>query len=197
MTLFVKPSSKALDYAIRFDFRYAVFGDMGSKIVTLSDGEKQYKFSEDISKYSSEGNTLWYTLQMLLATGKAGITIGPDGISMYLDVDLDGVNDMAVEVKEDLTFTIKALPDRSADGKFTFEFTDQEMEFFENNMIPFYNKITFDLNKKITISLKTGKVTVKKGLKKGTYSVTVKITAAGNSKYRKGSVTTAFKVKVK
>ena len=38
-------------------------------------------------------------------------------------------------------------------------------------------------NKKITIAKKTGKVTVKKGLKKGTYKVKVKVKAAGNANY--------------
>ena len=39
-------------------------------------------------------------------------------------------------------------------------------------------------NKKITIAKKTGKVTVKKGLKKGTYKVKVKVKAAGNANYK-------------
>ena len=39
-------------------------------------------------------------------------------------------------------------------------------------------------NKKITIAQKTGKVTVKKGLKKGTYKVKVRIKAAGNANYK-------------
>lgn len=51
---------------------------------------------------------------------------------------------------------------------------------------------------KITIAKKTGKVTVKKGLKKGTYKVKVKIKAAGNTNYKASAVkTVTFKVKVK
>ena len=44
----------------------------------------------------------------------------------------------------------------------------------------------------------TGKVTVKKGLKKGTYNVKVKVKALGNNNY-KASVTktVTFKVKIK
>lgn len=53
-------------------------------------------------------------------------------------------------------------------------------------------------NKKITINKKTGKVTVKKGLKKGkTYKVKVKVTAAGNRTYQSGTKTATFKIKVK
>lgn len=52
-------------------------------------------------------------------------------------------------------------------------------------------------NKKITINKKTGKVTVKKGLKKGTYKVKVKVRAAGNANYKAVTKTVKFKIKVK
>lgn len=52
-------------------------------------------------------------------------------------------------------------------------------------------------NKKITISKTTGSVTVKKGLKKGKYTVKVKVTAAGTNNYNKITKTVAFTVKVK
>ncbi len=52
-------------------------------------------------------------------------------------------------------------------------------------------------NKSITIDKKTGKVTVKKGLKKGTYSVKIKVTAAGNANYKSASKTVTIKIKVK
>jgi hypothetical protein len=52
-------------------------------------------------------------------------------------------------------------------------------------------------NKKITINKKTGKVTVKKGLKNGTYKVTVKVEAAGNAGYKAATRKVSFKVRVK
>ncbi len=52
--------------------------------------------------------------------------------------------------------------------------------------------------KYFTINKSTGKVTVKKGLKKGTYKVKVKVKALGNSNYNASAVkTVTFKVKVK
>jgi hypothetical protein len=61
-------------------------------------------------------------------------------------------------------------------------------------------KVTFKKTKgsnKITIS-KKGKLTVKKGLKKGkTYTVKVKVTAAGSKNYKSKSKTVKIKVKVK
>ena len=51
-------------------------------------------------------------------------------------------------------------------------------------------------NAKITVA-KAGKVTVKKGLKKGTYKVKVKVTAAGNTTYKAKTVSATVTVKVK
>ncbi|MBR3317586.1 MAG: hypothetical protein IKG21_07210 [Atopobiaceae bacterium] len=47
------------------------------------------------------------------------------------------------------------------------------------------------------MSKATGKVTVKKGTKKGTYAINIKVTAAGNASYKAGSKTVACKVVVK
>ena len=53
-------------------------------------------------------------------------------------------------------------------------------------------------SKKISISRKTGKVTVSKGLKKGTYKVKVKVKAAGNANYKKSTwKTVTFRIKVR
>lgn len=58
-----------------------------------------------------------------------------------------------------------------------------------------YNK---KVAKKITINAKTGDVTVKKGLKKGTYKVKVKVMAAGNADYNPSAwKTVTFKIKIK
>ena len=52
-------------------------------------------------------------------------------------------------------------------------------------------------NSKIRVN-KKGKVTVKKGLKKGkTYSVKVKVTAAGNTNYKEKSKKVTLKIKIK
>ena len=50
--------------------------------------------------------------------------------------------------------------------------------------------------KKITVS-KTGKVTVKKGLMKGTYKLKVKVTASGTTAYKAGSKTVTTTIKIK
>ena len=60
-------------------------------------------------------------------------------------------------------------------------------------------KVTFKKtsgSKKITVS-KTGKLTVKKGLKKGKYKIKVKVTAAGNKSYKAKTKTVALIITVK
>ena len=52
-------------------------------------------------------------------------------------------------------------------------------------------------NKKITINKKSGKITVKKGLKKGMYKLKIKVTAAGNAKYESATKAVTIKVEVK
>ena len=53
-------------------------------------------------------------------------------------------------------------------------------------------------NKKITINKTTGKVSVKKKLKRGTYKIKVKVMSSGNGTYKASSwKTVKFKIKVR
>lgn len=52
-------------------------------------------------------------------------------------------------------------------------------------------------SKRITVSSKTGKLTVKKGTRRGTYKVRVKVKASGNASYKAASKTVTVKIKVK
>ena len=61
-------------------------------------------------------------------------------------------------------------------------------------------KVTYSMvkaNKYIGIDKKTGNLVIKKGLKKGKYTVTVKATASGDKHYKKGSSKVTFKLTVK
>lgn len=73
--------------------------------------------------------------------------------------------------------TVKAITVKNAQGKVT------------------YKKVSG--SKKLTVNAKTGKITVKKGTKKGTYKINVKVTAAGNGNYKAASKTVTVKIKVK
>ena len=50
---------------------------------------------------------------------------------------------------------------------------------------------------RFTVNKKTGKIKIKKGTKKGTYKVKVRVTAAGTDTYQPGSKTATVKIKVK
>ncbi len=60
-----------------------------------------------------------------------------------------------------------------------------------------YTKVAKGSAKVLTINKKTGKITVKKGTKKGTYKIKVKVAAAGNANYAAGSKIVTVTVKVK
>lgn len=63
--------------------------------------------------------------------------------------------------------------------------------------LAYKNVSTAKAAKKLKVNAKTGKITVPKKTKKGTYSVKVKVTAKGNSNYNSGSKIVTVKVKVK
>jgi len=46
------------------------------------------------------------------------------------------------------------------------------------------------------VNKKNGKITIKKKLKRGTYKLKIKVTAAGNASYKPGSKTITVKIKV-
>ena len=58
-----------------------------------------------------------------------------------------------------------------------------------------YRKISG--NKKIVVNKKTGKVTIKKGLKAGNYKVKIKVIAAGNTTYKAGHKTVTVTIRVR
>ena len=63
-----------------------------------------------------------------------------------------------------------------------------------------YKKISVNKKKyakKFIVNVKTGKIKVKKGVKKGTYKVKVKVRAAGNANYNSATKTVTVKIKVK
>ena len=58
-------------------------------------------------------------------------------------------------------------------------------------------KGTRSYKKYFKVNAKTGKVTIKKGLKKGTYKVRIRVTAAGNANYKKAVKTVSSRIIVK
>lgn len=112
---------------------------------------------------------------------KRWINISPSRKSIYLDN-----NPITVKTK-----TVKAS------AKKNNSFSKSRYLIIKNakGMITFSKKSG---SKKITVNAKTGKLTVKKGLKKGkTYKVKINVKAKGNSFFKSGTRTVTVKVKVK
>ena len=85
-----------------------------------------------------------------------------------------------IQSKKQIIKAKKAFKITGAKGKVTFK-------------VAKYDK---KAKKKIKVS-KTGKITVKKGLKKGTYKLKVAVTAAGNANYMPAVKTVTLKVQVR
>jgi hypothetical protein len=60
-----------------------------------------------------------------------------------------------------------------------------------------YAKVAKGSDKNLTINKTSGKITVKKGTKKGVHKLVVKVTAAGNGNYKAGSKTVTVRITVK
>lgn len=60
-----------------------------------------------------------------------------------------------------------------------------------------YAKVAKGSSKRLSINKTTGRITVRKGTKRGSYSMKVKVTAAGNSIYKAASKTVIVRVRVK
>ncbi len=63
-----------------------------------------------------------------------------------------------------------------------------------------YKKVSVNKKKfakKFLVNKKTGKITIKKGVKKGLYKFKIKVTAAGNANYQSKSKTVTVKIKVR
>ena len=94
----------------------------------------------------------------------------------------------------------RALTVTSPQGKLTYKkvsvtYTKAKSVKMSKKAFKKYKK---QVAKKITVNAKTGKVTIKKKLKKGTYSVKVKVKAAGDANYNPSAwKTVTFKIKVK
>ena len=110
-------------------------------------------------------------------------------IHIYMPKDAQKkANPITVKAKK-VTFKASKVKKKAQSVKASKAFTVKEAR----------GKVTYKKtsgSKKLSIS-KAGKVTVKKGAKKGTYKAKVKVTAAGNSKYKSGSKTVTLAVRVK
>lgn len=86
--------------------------------------------------------------------------------------------------------TVKAIKVRNVKGKVTFTKEGVGKKSFTKSENSKYGKY-------FSLSRKTGKITVRKGIKKGTYNVKVKVSAAGNGNYLPASKTVTVRIKIR
>lgn len=110
---------------------------------------------------------------MNFAIGKANLTIKASAKKKILSAKV------SVLKKKKVTFS-KIIKVNNAKGKVTYS-----------------NVSTKKSAKKIKINSKTGKIMIPKGIKKGTYSLKIKVSAAGDASFNGGNATVSIKIKVK
>nr|MCR5544072.1 CotH kinase family protein [Eubacterium sp.] len=100
--------------------------------------------------------------------------------------------------KKSRTFARKKLITVSkAKGKVTYKKVGVSKVTNNKYGIKYFTDPNKQYGKKFSVNPKTGKITVKKGLRKGTYKLRIKVTAAGNSSYKSKTKTVTIKIKVK
>lgn len=105
-----------------------------------------------------------------------------------------------VKVKQDQTFTVKASKKTVKAKKLKKKAQKVSPITVKSAVGTISYKITGGkkkAKKALKIDAQTGKITIKKGTKKGTYKVKVTVSAAGNEDYKAGSRTVDVSVKVK
>lgn len=149
-----------------------------SATVTYGSGSTSFKSNDtSIATVDSNGKVT------AKKAGTVKITATNNGVSKTISIKIvKKANTMKVTksnkaVKYGKKATVKSVTVKKAKGKVT------------------YKKLSG--KSKITVNKSTGKVTVKKGLKKGTYTVKIKVSAAGNKTYKSAAKTVSLKIKVK
>ena len=162
------------------------------KEVTIDKGS-----TGDLSFTAAYGEHLWYG-----GTVVKKATVSADGEMMYKCTGCDATKTEAIP-KQVLTakagkkvYTLKAkkLRKKAQTVKTPVKVTNSAQ-----------TKVTYKLagvkkakfKKKFKVNAKNGTITVKKGVKKGTYTVSVKVTTAADDMYEAAAKTVAVKVKVK
>ena len=142
--------------------------------VTVKKGTKAGTYTAKI-KVTAAGNTLYASASKTVkVTVKVVKSANPMAVkAVKRTVKLSVVKSKTVTVAAPVSFTKKGQ------GKVT------------------YVKVAKGSSSALTVNKSTGKVTVKKGTKKGTYTIKIKVSAAGNALYKAASKTVTCKVVVK
>ena len=157
---------------------YTYDGKVKTPTVTVKDGEEVLEKDKDytVSYASGRKNAGTYKVTVTLqgnysGTAEASFTIKKAANPLKIKAKTATVKFSALK-KKTQTLAVSKVITFTKKGQGTMSYTKASG------------------NKNITINKKTGKVTEKKGLKKGNYKVKVKVKAAGNKNYKASAVKT-------
>ena len=109
-----------------------------------------------------------------------------------MTVTVVGDNTLAAQAKKKVV-TVKASKVR----KKACRVTSNVRASGAQGALSYANASTSKKAKKLVVDARTGKVTVPKGTRKGTYKVKVRVTAAGDATHRAASRVVSYSIKVK
>ena len=120
--------------------------------------------------------------------GGIGVSIDKDGNGSY-ETEIRPANPITVKV-------IKASISVTYDPKAATVTPKNVTVTNAQGAVTYANASTDATPKKFSVNKSTGKVTLPKATRAGTYTVKVKVTAAGNANYKSGSKTVSYKIVV-
>ena len=138
-------------------------------------GPGKAKIKVEVLNFDEEYNITWYR--------KLTITVNVKDTRKTNPIKVSKKNKTVKYTKlKKKAVTLKAITVKKAAGKVTYKKVSVSKKKFAG---------------RFTVNKKTGKIKVKKGTKKGTYKVKVRVSAAGNKTYKPASKTVTVKIKVK
>ena len=155
-------------------------------VVVSRNGNKLVKGADYNVTYANNTNAGTATATI---TGK-GNYVGSRKLTFSIST---AANKLSVKAKAK---TVKVKLDKVKNAKVTLA-SNIKLANKGTGKLTYKNVSTKKASKSFKVNAKTGKLTVPKGTKKGTYTVKIKVTAAGNSNVKAGSKTVAYKVVVK
>ncbi len=163
---------------------YTYDGSAKKPKVTVKDGSKILTTSEySVSYASGRTNAGTYKVKVTLkgnykGTKTVSFTIEKAKQPMTVTAKTPSVKASDLKKKAQTIKISQAVTIKNAKGTKSYEITDK-------------GKLT-----KIKINAETGSITVPKGTGKGTYTIKIKITAAGTKNYKPGSKNVSVKIKI-
>ncbi len=172
---------------------YTYDGKVKTPSVTVKDGSKTIsKSNYTVSYPSGRKNAGTYRVKVTLkgsysGSGSASFTIKKAANTLTVKGKTAKVKYAKLKKKKQTLARAKVITVTKPVGKVTYSIATVKLG----------KKAKAKYRKQIKMNKTTGKITLKKGMKKGVYQVTAKVTAAGSGNYKPVTKSVVFKIRVK